>query len=1196
MRIQSPKEIDLDRHGVIKASAGTGKTYTMVELVMRLLLGEAERKPISLDQILIVTYTEKATTEMKERIRTAIEEQLKSVLPAPAQNNLQTSLESFGNASIYTIHGFCHELLKSFSFEQQGLFSMELVDDKSIYPGILNEIKRVDWNEEFPEELQNLLAIEQYQNNWDYQVIDATDKIPLESEPVIIPNIENFSLQTVFSVTNKHELLEVREFVIQNKIAIQQLLEDNEIQKGKKKNKNYKIYLQPLLEFSQNANSIWVIWQEYFLHLANKIGEISPSSWEQISENSILVADLQKYTEILQALSTRLQRLYELFDWQVLHHFLKLYTIRALKARIRQHKAFTASISFQDMLLHVQESLHSENAATLQEKLCKDFQYVFVDEFQDTDAIQWDIFRLGFLMNQKSKLFVIGDEKQSIYGFRNADVYTYIQATEEMQQNFQAKSYTLATNWRSLPEMIQGLNAIFSKDWFEDSGPIHFTESGWPEKDLHKDSLVLDCTGRAAINPVVFAPWSQGKTKAYNISGVKASECLLEFCIFIAEEIEHICKDGNLQIAEKSNGQTRQRQIDYRDICILVRKKSQVEKVELALGDKGIPHHFYKKEGIYQSPEADHLYYLLMAIMYSFESQYFKKALLSEFFVFSYQELEEMDEEFGIEEVQELFLSWQTLAKHKDWPNLFQSILQDTGFLYRCLQETNLAERKIANYKQIMEKLEYEAYDKNLELLSLCELFKKWRRGVFDAEEEEGLFRIDSEEQKVQIITIHKSKGLEFPIVFVIPDFSQNTSTKELYYKFHREGKLVYDFLKQHKQEYQQEVMQEDRRLYYVALTRAKYKLYFPCLSPEKRTGWGKTPMLFHDAIYNRLLGEENQIKTEYQNCIRILLHKTSWEKEIAGIEEIPAHPKQKKLLVAKQITFPYPNQELFSRFALAYSYTSLKKNLHLENKENASVWNEQIVTFYSQEEEEEENNLLETALPGSRFVGLFLHELLEKLPYTRLTNLQSFSEFSKCKEFVILYQQLYPKYKYEIRGIAGDAEDKKIYQEVAKILWRAIFLPYFPKQSNFLSIPSNDKLTEVDFLYSYLQQEQKQLITGSIDLVFLQNNKYYILDWKTDSLDDYTPSYLKAKIQSSSYDIQYYLYVYALYKSLLTIEKQKWDFTKFLRERFGGVYYVFLRGLGEKDNGVVHIVADEVADAEVKIQQILAGRTNEPE
>ena len=129
--VNNTSQIDLTRHAIIEASAGTGKTYTIENLVVRLL---KERHHVNLENILIVTFTEKATSELKIRIREKLEQELRgSAGNSEVLQKIKDTLDTFDAASIYTIHGFCHTILKDFAFENGTLFRNEVIDDKPLF-------------------------------------------------------------------------------------------------------------------------------------------------------------------------------------------------------------------------------------------------------------------------------------------------------------------------------------------------------------------------------------------------------------------------------------------------------------------------------------------------------------------------------------------------------------------------------------------------------------------------------------------------------------------------------------------------------------------------------------------------------------------------------------------------------------------------------------------------------------------------------------------------------------------------------------------------------------------------------------------------------------------------------------------------------------------------------------------------------
>ena len=195
--VHAVDQIDLDSHAVIEASAGTGKTYTIEELVVTLLRSGRVQ---SLDEILVMTFTEKAAGELKDRIRNIIIESLKR----EASDVLKVSLDNFDSASIFTIHGFCNKIIQEYAFENREQFQNELIDDRTVYKSILRQIMRKKWPEQYGESLGRILKLSDFpdltgdgRSRWEERVIEIALRYQPAGSDELVPQPEPDPLKKI---------------------------------------------------------------------------------------------------------------------------------------------------------------------------------------------------------------------------------------------------------------------------------------------------------------------------------------------------------------------------------------------------------------------------------------------------------------------------------------------------------------------------------------------------------------------------------------------------------------------------------------------------------------------------------------------------------------------------------------------------------------------------------------------------------------------------------------------------------------------------------------------------------------------------------------------------------------------------------------------------------------------------------------
>ena len=396
--------------------------------------------------------------------------------------------------------------------------------------------------------------------------------------------------------------------------------------------------------------------------------------------------------------------------------------------------------------------------------------------------------------------------------------------------------YSLSTNWRSQPEMIRTFNALFCGEiWFRPREAAGRFEIGYqptqaPPENLRPREVVEDGSGRHSLSLMdLRAAASPGPAK-------------ILLARMIALEIEHLISFP-IRIRER-NGE--ERQIGFGDICILVRTRSEAVFLEEELTKREIPHTFYKKPGLFVSAEATFISLLFHAIRAPGNDSAVKKALLTPFFGFGLSELFAYEEMPPSHPVKRLLFTWNGLADRRRWNRLFRSMVEDSGLLAREAGRMGW-DRRQTNFRQIFEYLEDLAYRENLDFRGIAASLDVLGKESDRTPEDAGIHQIETESGKVQIMTMHVSKGLEFPVVFVAGGLTRRALHLDTYHTYHEIEKggssmkavRVVDLAKSDGgRKHEQEQMEENKRLFYVAATRAQIKLYLPFYLPEKRASW----------------------------------------------------------------------------------------------------------------------------------------------------------------------------------------------------------------------------------------------------------------------------------------------------------------------------------------------------------------------
>ncbi|MGB5987996.1 MAG: UvrD-helicase domain-containing protein, partial [Desulfobacterales bacterium] len=521
--LSDPDQLPLDRHLLIEAGAGTGKTYTLESLVVRLL---KERADLSIENILVVTFTEKATSELKMRIRRKLSQMLaQQDATDPARRNLTRALDNFDQAAVYTIHGFCQTLLGDLAFENRVLFEHELVDDGPLLEELLQEDLRGYWPARFGEAFSEVL------------VLSAFGADPRRFEELVLKLARNVRQAGGYDRLRPDlgglDYDDIREGLAREITGLKEFMGPAgslaaefgrlNIHASSRKGIITKIItpLEDLIHEETASVPLMVGLREWLARTETVRSQgrkgmacLISDQWTQKGANPEAAPRLAEQVTRLNRLGERLQ---------ALTHWLTQAVFARLCEGAAALKRQKGLMSYDDMLSGLARALspvQSGNAALdLARQIRGRFPVAFVDEFQDTDPVQWQIFKTLYLNAEAAeagdaspRLVLIGDPKQAIYAFRGADIYTYLQARQEMEalaRERRAGLYSLAVNWRSAPELVEGFNGIFGAagGWFEESLGAELPAVGYqPLKSAGAaqlpQQLQADAAGGSALNLV----------------------------------------------------------------------------------------------------------------------------------------------------------------------------------------------------------------------------------------------------------------------------------------------------------------------------------------------------------------------------------------------------------------------------------------------------------------------------------------------------------------------------------------------------------------------------------------------------------------------------------------------------------------------------------------------------------------------
>lgn len=1150
--IQNSAQIDLDHHSIIEASAGTGKTYTIEHLVVDLLKND---KVCGLDEILAVTYTEKAAGELRERIRTNISK----ILEQEHSGILQTALDTFDSASIYTIHGFCNKILQEYAFENGGQFEYVLIDDMAVYRKMLLQIMRDIWPARYGEMLRSILELSQFpgtprngESPWMQQVIEVAVRFQPSGNDVLFPP-DGTDIMTQISeletAARSHldALVSMAGPIDGTDIAASDLCVRYATLNIRKQSipKRIRIFLSLLRLLAAHRKDPASLCRISDFLSEKDVASIQfselCSGWNK--SGSDYETKLPRLPEIIDHLDALRS-----MDLSRIRKMLAAETVLELKKRAAHYKESEGLISYDDMVTRVHDAL-SADSGTLKGILQRRYRYALVDEFQDTDMLQWKIFRSIFLDSGSNRLFLIGDPKQAIYGFRGADINAYYTARDEMITRFSARYYRLSENWRSSPSLIHIYNRLFADgNWFSDSAihyqPIRYPDAKQPDAHTGTESLFLVGCGRSSGSAAKFM-----------------------FADFIVREITSIISknpDTNLN-----------------DIAILVTKWREAEAVEKYFKKANIKYSFYKKEGLYQSQESLEISYILSAIARPRDPGARKLALMTRFFAIPIASLYHFDATDADHPLSVLFEHWIECASMKAWPRLFQSILDDTGVLYRL--GPGDYDRTVINYRSIFQTLEIESFRSSCTIHELSDYLIRLRSRNSYAHDSYNIQKIDIDNPGVQILTVHASKGLEFKTVFIAGGFTRGGSQD--YWTYHLDGKKTYDLVMdpRHQDIRDAEQSGEEERLFYVALTRARDRLYIPLFEPTSRA-----------------LASSGILGNKFPDALKMLFndeHVSLVDCELPREEIIHAPEEESRFepFSFPDPLLPDPFLQFLDRAVSIDSFSGLKEKMQHRNIPKRLLIEFSESSFSSGEDDAPgamtrratEDNEPHPGLPRTRETGLMLHQVLERIDFHEIGKAAS-PDAIPAEHPVI--RSVIETAIHDHMNLSGTEKVNAI-QEAARIIWNALHVPL---SDTGLALHRIDhRLHEVEFYYTSslprhgtdtVSSNPSGFIHGFIDMIFLHEKKIYVVDWKSNFIEQgYSPSQLGQNIEEMHYDLQIKIYTEAVLRWMKRVLP---DYT--YDRHFGGVFYLYLRGMNIDTPGhgiYFYRPADEITASNLSIK-----------
>ena len=1199
---------------VIEASAGTGKTWTLAALYVRLVLGHVPGTKVLGDglyppQILVMTFTEAATAELRGRIRERLSQaarffrygdqvgvdadiflqtlrsEIDPVLWPTCAYRLDMAAQWMDDAAIFTIHGWSSRMLKTHAFDSSSLFQQSRVEDS-------DQLK--------------LSAVQDYWRKWFYPLsLSQLDALkPLGNTPQELfqklgelwtledqaPNQRVEVAQTPDQVIRDWEVWQTQLTALENQARaactddIVGLL-NNAIEA--KKLKSYRMdWPGKLAEWAKGGafaglkkkerdNALKVL-ERFSLRLLLEKG------WHDASGH-LAFAHLEAFAD-------------HIGQEPEIGTLLLAHAAFEVGAAYRKAKVQLAQFDFSDLLQHLHEALQAPDGRLAIAIRCQ-FPVALVDEFQDTDPWQYGALSkiygeaVPVDVPQSTGLIMIGDPKQAIYSFRGADLNTYLMARQQAQA-----IHTLSGNFRSTAGVVAAVNHVFSR-------------VPKPFGDVPFEPVVA-CN--AKVQPLHIHGQVQAAMTVWHLQHAKPPRkevFVQQMAALFATQMVRLL---NLGAAEPGN------------MAVLVRDGTEARAVRRALADRGVRSvYLSERDSVFATPAATDVWRILRAVAQPRNTAFVRAALATPLWGMAWPELEALfQNEQAWDDLTDRFHSWQKIWQRQGFLPMLHHLLHDqsiparllnqggghstdsavntdnTGKPDRTVNQGYNGERQLTNLLHLGDLLQAASLGLQGEEALIRYLEDQLRRPQSSGDKAQ--LRLESDADLVQVITLHKAKGLQYPLVFL--PFVSN-------YRAEKADSDKDDALR----------LAEDIRLLYVALTRAEQALWVG-VAATKGDVDGKTPKV-KNAV-SLLLGR--QAVGDLGTCLK------GWAESEHIVVQTAPEPEATRYVAAPSDKLWRPAltpQRLHTSRWWAASFSALARGVGQRTSPHLTV----SVTPGSEQDERIDDAQIDSTqidnaqaqdalsaslgvnalsavsasptapLPFNAFkagsaYGTLVHELLEwqahrGWPAARnVSNTSNINSTTATAEWQAVVARKAQRLNLDeatcallvtwVQAIATahlpmpHNTGVMPHEPVALVLGALDADSYWAEMAFTLPVhqlgaEKIDHLIQQHVLpkqarEALFSRQLEGMLTGFIDGVLLFEGRYYVLDYKSNKLPAYSPAHLQQAILAHRYDVQYTLYLLALHRLLKSrLPDYNYD------QHVGGALYLFLRGIDQPGAGL---------------------------
>jgi exodeoxyribonuclease V beta subunit len=1205
---------------LIEASAGTGKTYTIALVYVRLILeglesleyeasiGPSLGRLLLPPDILVLTFTRAAAGELRARIRERLVDSAGHFAgdhnsePDAATIELMAQYDSarhhecarrltlastwMDSAAISTIDAWVLKMLQEHAFESGSSFALTME---------INETQRKieavrDYWRTHIANLDLASARLIYGNNPKDPDALLTLVGELLNRPHAITTFEGEVINPGQVHTSLMAMLTQQQAVFTRKAAAQQAyLDDSTIS-------DVLLSLRDLLNGNtfKNVKQAGVIegWLAELDHWANspdanekfvrKLGRAKIKlSKKQVLPDNPFFDRIDDWLSADDAAQNAQPRLTACIQVDAAHW---------VRNTLKRNLSTDSATTFSDALQRLDTALQGEQGDVLAQRIREQFPIALIDEFQDTDPVQYQIFAKIYRVGSNSQdtgIILIGDPKQAIYSFRGADIFTYLKARTATAEHL----HTLDTNFRSTTPMVNAVNHLFEhaeqspnshpKGTFRyqtaEGNPVPFTRVAAKGRN---EQLMLGDNTATALN--VWVMDIEAKAEPYRDAVVSHT----------AEQIVTWLNDSATGFKSDDGF----RRLQPADIAILVRSGTEASAMGRALRARDLPSVYLSEKGsVFETDEAqDVLRWLTACVDPSLDRQV-REALATRTLALSLTQLDALrDDELLWESHQQHFVAYQQQWSKQGVLPMLNTLIHDYGVPQTLLRFTD-GERRMTNLLHLMEWLQNASQTLDGEHA----LIRALTQQLTSTQKQENVLRLESDSALIQIVTIHKSKGLEYPLVLM--PFAMACKVVKAgdskSFRYQDENALGFELgnKKNAPDAYdiaEEERLREDIRLVYVALTRARHATFI---------GVAENEMNANESALAYLLGGNEPIKSTTDLNTQLVSLAADAAPGVIDITSVSLNtpttafmPRGSDVQATDART---PQHPTFPRWWVA-SYSALTSrldetsSLHQAetqadaNRDESGLDIDADALLASQTPTRPKANTIHS-FPRGAEPGTFLHGLIEwagEQPFARSLTHPARTTIIERRLRVrgwLKYTAIIDEWlqTFLTTGLpVGSSTGLPVEERKTMALDQ---LQHYQVEQDF-SFPVHDVYAhQLDSLITQniLPNLPRRalgpnalngLMTGFIDMVAEHDGRYYVVDWKSNYLGptdaDYTQQAMSEVMTDKRYDVQLCLYLTALHRHLRHRLKD-YDYDKHI----GGALFVFLRGIGNDTRGVFH-------------------------